>query len=296
MSGETVVEFMREGGEIVTLGNGEYDKMLHLLKGSLGLGIGPTSFESSAVLGGNGSILRGKRIDERDIFVPVLIEGDTEDDVNNEREHLRRVFSPLDPRPLWVLVYVAGRDSYRAMRIHYKDGLSGNFQDNYGGTWQVVGLEFRAFDALWQGPEAAFSRQVVTTTQHFLSTTQGFLPMLVSGSTIAGRLSAFVEGDAPVAPLWKITPPGSDLSITHVQTGSVFAISGTLTEETFINMATGQVYSATFPNGELWDRVSAASAPFELLPGDNDFDITFTGATSASAVSVSYRPQYLGGH
>ena len=43
---KTVVSFRREGGQTITLGNGENDRSLHLLEGSLGLGLPPASFAS----------------------------------------------------------------------------------------------------------------------------------------------------------------------------------------------------------------------------------------------------------
>jgi hypothetical protein len=290
---DTVVSFVREGGETVLLGNGAIADRYLLVHGAIGFGMGPVSFESSAILAGHGSILLGKRIDERDMLVPVLVDASTPDELLRFREHLRRALSPLDERRLYLRIEVVGREGYREIEVHYKDGLGGDAASSFG-TWQSLGLEFRAFDALWRGSPESWDRAVQQSTKPFLGGSS-FFPVELSGSTVSGRLEVFVAGDAPTWPVWTVVPPGNSVTLTHVGTGKTFALTGTLTETTTIDMSTWNVTSASWPNNELYDRVPLTSEPFPLLPGRNELDLLMPGATSASRVTLTYRPQYLGG-
>lgn len=289
----TIVSFHREGGESITLGTGAVGEELLFLNGSQGLGVGPVSFASTPIPGGHGSLLQGERVDERDLLVPVLIDAETPQRADELRGTLRRVLSPMDPRPLYLRVKVEGLGGYREMPVRYRAGLDGNFGADYHGTWEKLPLEFRSFDALWSGAPMTVSQQVAPSTKHFLSDTQSFFPVMLASSTVAAQTTFTVAGDAPTWPVWTITPPGEDLNIVHVSSGRRFYLDGPLTETVRLDMSTGALTSASFPLGELWDRVSEDSTLFELNPGRNVLEFSFVGASTDSMVHMEYRPRYL---
>lgn len=278
---------------MITLGNGETDNHAHLLNGSQGLGIAPPTFASSEVPGGDGSLLRGKRLGERDVFIPVYLEADTEAALDEHRADLIRLLSPTDPRDLFVRVQAPGSESYRELRVHYAGGLAGDFGSTYWGTFQTIGLEFRAFDAFWLGQPLSISQQVDPARKPFLSTTTPFFPIMLADSTVDAQIVLQIGGDSPTWPVWTITPPGEDLLISHTETGKRFYVDGLLAEPLVIDMENAEV--RTLSGEDRWSSASMDSQPFMLQPGRNVLDFSMVGATADSLVHVTYRPRYLAG-
>lgn len=289
-----VVSLHRSGGGSLVLGNGAGP--ITRLNGMQGFGVAPVGFSTAPVLAGHGSVLRGRRLEERELFVPIMMEAETMSGLDEIRDGLTRLLSPLDDRELTLRVSVPGRGRWREIPVHYSRGLQGDYGTSYFGTWEKLGLEFKATEALWRGEPVQVSRQVAPGVKPFLSQTEPFFPVILAGSTIAGRIDIDVQGDAPTAPVWTITPPGEDLSIRHVGTGARFYLDGLLTETIHLDMGSGRLWSASSPDGGLWDRVSVDTRLFELTPGRNQVDVVFVGATPDSMVHVHYSPRYLAGY
>lgn len=292
------ISFHRAGGGSYTLGAAGSAAPVRLARGATGLGIAPPSFATSPKLAGHGSVKRGKRLNERDTMLPVMLSTSSMSGLNDVREDLVRFLSPLDERELTLRVDVPGRDRWREIPVDYAGGLEGDFDDAYHGTWEKRVLEFKATEALWRGEPVRVSKQTDTAdAKPFLSATQPFFPVILADSTVAGQLTVDVQGDAPTYPVWTITPPGSDLLIRNRDTGARFYLDGLLTETIHLDMEIGRLWSASDPTGETyWDRVDEDFRMFALQPGRNQLDFSLVGATDASEVNVTYSPRFLAGY
>lgn len=264
---------------------------VRLNKGTTGLGIAPVTFDTSPVLAGHGSTLRGKRLAERDIMVPLRLEGTDSADLDRIRAELMQFVSPLDPTPLWLRVVPPGGGQYREMRVHYAGGLEGDFGSTYHGYLQKIALELKALDALWMGEPVTAYRQVRPAVKPFLSDSEPFFPVVLSSATVTGSLSLTVEGDAPTWPVWSVVPPGEDFMIARPGTREKFYINGIITQPFEVDMEVGRVEDVT--GADMWSRVSLDSQLFQLQPGVTRLDFTMIGATEASSVSVAYRPRFM---
>lgn len=292
------ISFHREGDGALHLGPARSPRGLSLVFGSQGLGASPVSISSAARLAGHGSTMRGKRLDERDIFLPVRVDADSMSEANRVREDLLRFLSPLDPRELTLRVQVPGRDRWREIPVHYAGGLEGDYDGDYRGNTQAIGLELKSAEALWRGEPESEPFQVDAPTKSFLSLTEPFFPVLLADSTVAGRIQVDVAGDAPTSPLWTITPPGEDLLIRHAESGSEFFLEGYLGETVNLDMSNGRLWSASDPMGDLlWERVPADRGQlFQLTPGRNTIEFALVGSTADTMVHVTYVPRYLAGY
>lgn len=288
----------RAGGDSVTLGavHGT-DSPLVLIEGAQGLGMGPTSHTTAPRLVGHGSILRGSRIDEREIFLPFMLDpGAGAMEYNEWLERVTRLVSPLDHRELTLRVTAFGRSSWREMPVKYAGGLDGA-GELYRGEWGTIGLRFKAVDALWRGAPQTIKQQVNPGRKPFLSTTSPFFPVMLADAVIAGEITVAVVGDAPTWPTWTVSPPGSDLTIVKLKTGETFQLLGLIDETITLDMRRGRLTSVTYPNGELWDRVPPdKGATFQLDPGSNRLQFAMVGASEASFLHMVYQPRYLRGH
>lgn len=297
---DTRISFHRAEGESIILGSGALGDKLILIKGSQGLGIGPMSFASSPIPTGNGSIMRGSRIDEREIFIPILVDCQSPNELNNTLDHLQSVLSPFDERDLTVRVKNPGRDDWREMRVWYSGGLEDAYGDTYRGKYTTVGLRFKAVDATWRGKPTSITKRVDGAVKPFLSDdpTVSFFPVVLSDGVVDGQMSFNITGNAPTYPKWRITGPGQDLNIVHVTSGKTFTLEGLIEADDpiTIDMENGTVTSVLYPNYELHTRVPLSSRHFKMNPGVNDIEFVMVGATEGSEVSVTYQPRWLGGH
>lgn len=280
----------RENGAELRFSNDLQDS-IRLNHGSKGLGVAPMAFDTGAILAGHGSILRGKRLGEREILVPLMLEASSTAELDAVRDELMRMVSPLDPSPMWLRVTPPGGGPYREIRVHYAGGLDGDFGTGYWGRAQKIALQFKALEALWAGEPQVVTKQVKPAVKPFLSLTEPFFPVQLSSSLVSGVLDVTVEGDAPTWPVWSITPPGEDLLIKRPATGERFYIDGILTKPLEIDMEEGRVEDVA--GTDLWARVALDSRLFQLDPGPNRLEFSMINATAASAVTAAYRPRYL---
>lgn len=287
----------RAGGDSVTLGAvHSTTSPLVLIEGAQGLGMAPTSHSTAARLVGHGSIHRGTRMDEREIFLPFLLDPGTALDYNSWLDRLTRLVSPLDERELTLRVTPIGRSSWREIPVKYSGGLDG-LGEKYRGEYGTIGLRFKAFDALWRGAPQTIKQQVNPGRKPFLSTTVNFFPVELADAVIAGEITVNVTGDAPTWPTWTVSPPGSDLTIVKLATGETFQLLGLIDETITLDMRRGRLTSATYPNGELWDDVPPdKGAMFQLDPGNNALQFAVVGASESSFLHMVYQPRYLRGH
>ena len=288
------VELVRATGESVVLGDGNTDEPLLLLQGSQGLGVAPQDLSLTPVLAGHGAVLRGARSTDRDIKLPVLVDTNSFDDCHTQLARLQRILNPLNPTEHTVRVSRSGQDGWREIQVRYAGGLEDQGEAYYG-TWCKVGIELKAPGALWRGEPVQISQQVAPARKPFLSLTEPFFPVILASSTVAGRVSVDIAGEAPTFPVWTVTPPGEDLLIRNLTTGARLFLSGVINGQTVVDMAAGRVYSAT-TGTNLNDRLSIDSRFFELAPGLQELEFSMVGATAVSMLDLAYAPRYLSGY
>ncbi|MEV8166224.1 phage tail domain-containing protein [Rothia kristinae] len=267
-----------------------------LIYGSTGLGIAPVDVETVSVPSGNGSLLRHTRLAERDIYLPVALFGETVEECDQLRDELMALVDPL-AGPVRITVQSQTREQHaRWIDAVYTEGLSGDYSKDFNGVTHKLGLKFRAPDALWRLDTVTRQWQIAPGVKPFLSKTTPFFPIILTSSSIAGRFRIDVQGQEPVWPVWTVTGPGEDLTITSG--GKRIRIDGALKagEVITIDTANGDVYNGENLNGELWSRVSLDTELFQLQPGAQDVQVTLTGASEASMLTLAYEPLYLAGY
>lgn len=286
----------RRGGERYQLADPAEpgNDMPMLIRGSTGLGVAPVTVTSDPLVGSHGSMLRNVRLTERDITIPVFLQQDTQPGLDEVRRGMEAFLSPLKPG-LNLSVSREGQD-YREIGVVYTGGLEGDYGADYHGVWEKRLLEFKATDALWRGVPETISKAVAPGVKPFVSNTIAFFPIILGASTVQGRVTFSVRGDAPTAPVWTITGPGRDLVIREISTGKVFKVDGTITEPITIDMAAGDITSAGSTRGELWSRVSLDSEMIPMSPGTSEWEVSMVGATTASRIDVSYEPRWMVGY
>lgn len=280
-----IVSFSRDDEEI-TLGRRGDAGLLHLY-GSQGLGLPAVSIAKTDRLAGDGSIVRGVRYEDRDVYLPVLIEGGSQGEVDQIRARLYDLLAPhRGPVTIRVQSPTTGTDRYITGTL--KDGLTGDFGDGYHAVWQTLGLTFECPDPWWMGAQRLVEMRVSPGAKPFLSETIPFFPIVLSGSVVQGRFDVVIEGDATVRPVWQIEGPGTDLTITAG--GRRIAVTGAFPggQHVTFDARTGDI------TPDRWGDVSLDSDPdlLRMEPGRQVVTVAMTGATPASLVRLIYRERF----
>ena len=281
-----IVSFARDG-EVFELGRSGLDPVLHL-HGSTGLGVAPVEVAKSERLAGDGSVVRGVRYGDREVYIPLFMEAESTGALSRKRRELNRLLAPhLGPVEVRVEDPATGTD--RMIRGYYTDGLDGDFGDGFHGFWQTLGLTFDCPDPWWLGPERTLTLQVNPGVKPFLSETVEFFPVVLAESAVQDDWSVTVEGDGPVFPVWEVTGPGTDLRI--IRGDDRIEVDGEVRAGETLRIDTG----AGRITPDRWDDVSLRSRLFPLDSGRNRLQVSMVGATEDTLVRLVYRERWLEG-
>lgn len=286
-----VVTFSRNG-QAVTLGRSGEEPTLHL-KGSTGLGVAPVDIAKTDRITSDGSIIRGVRYTDRELFIPLLVEQPSSGDLSLWRRELTRLLAPSSGSVAGSMVDIQIEDpatgSVRMIRGVYQDGLDGDYGDDTDGSWQTLGLTFMCPDPWWLGPEQTVELRVNPGVKPFLSDTVAFFPVILAQSTVQGRFDVTIEGDGPVWPAWEVLGPGTDLVIARGD--DRIEISGDFPPDApvLIDAGAGRI------TPDRWADTSLRSRLFSLDPGRQSLTVTLVSATTDTLVRLTYRERYLEG-
>nr|WP_227488222.1 phage tail domain-containing protein [Brachybacterium subflavum] len=157
---------------MVILGRGPQDYPTLHLHGSEGLGIPPVDISKTDRLTSHGSIVRGVRYTDREVFLPIFVDCADMFELNALRQQWYDLVAP-DKGPVEIRVEIPQGDDTdpitRSIFGYYKSGLEGDFGDDYYGDAQKIGLTFDCPDPLWLGPERLRTLQINPGSKPFLS-------------------------------------------------------------------------------------------------------------------------------
>lgn len=268
----------------------EASPALHLW-GSEGLGLAPVDIAKSDRITSDGSIVRGVRYSDREVFLPALLEADSMLELNRIRERLYDLLAP-DLGPVEIQLEIPtgeGQEPNRRSIFGYlTEGLDGKFGEDYYGSWQKLGLTFTCPDPWWLGPEQIRTLQVAPGSKPFLSQTVPFFPIVLAPSNVVGEWDIDIAGAGDVWPTWEIVGPGNDLLI---QRGSerIF-IQGQFAAGTVTRIQTDPARITP----DRWADLSLDSRLFPLRAGANRIKISMVNATADTLVRLVWRERYRG--
>jgi hypothetical protein len=276
-------------GYKLTGANGDeitFDNSTYVLNPALtGFGIPPTSvrIDESARDGGT---YRYTRRAVRNIDMPVTVLGTSATDVETKLRRLARLTQDtLGPTTLTAL-----RDAGDlTMDLHYTGGAELEYGGDAGGlTWARLLLSFQAPQPYWQTADP----QTFQLTSG--DTGRGLLPELtklkVSSSQSLGTITITNTGDVPVYPTWTIQGPIDGFVASRGALSFGFNTALTADDAIIVNTELGTVVDDTGVNR--YDILNPAPKFFSFPPGTFSAQVTGTGTTSATFVSVFYNQRF----
>jgi len=244
----------------------------------------------------------GYRLDPRVITLLVLL--DSIDDVSSYWGLRRMLQSMLKPSnvPL-ALRYTLPTGDMREIAVTYAGGLSFDSAERTG-TMHRAAIQLRAADPIWYNPiQSTFAFALPVGVNNWPM--PWVIPWGIGTTTLNATLAVTNGGDWEAYPIITIIGPITNAKITNVTTNETLDFTGyTITGGTTITIDTRYGYkTVTDQTGTSQiDKLLAGSslATFKIaadpdaLSGTNIINVTGTGSTGATSITIQYHERYTG--
>lgn len=270
-------------------------------------GFGQIDAEIVADRMSSGSALpRAHRWQPRVMTNPLQVEGRTEAEYLSRWRRLQASLRhPVDPAtylptPGRITVELPDGSS-RSIPALYQSGASPTEDtlDDVLAHWvQLPNLQFYAAHPIWQGADIGRTWQVVADARPFYP----IYPLRVKASQVLSTATITNPGDADAYGVWTLVGPGVP-SISRSDTGEVFAFTEAIPSGRTVTVdcrpvelapATG--LTAIDDTGvDWWDRLADFPDFWKIPPGVTHLDLSMTGATVDSRITLSAAAGWQGG-
>lgn len=238
---------------------------------------------------GRGARFRGARLNSRVLTVPLIIAADDRDRLRSTVEALgmlllddELVLRQIDESEAWTLVvsWSAGGDWQEHIDTDQR-------------TWLLTTIELTAGDPLWLADTA---EQVIispgTDGRGLIGPGRSLSKLMLSDGQAGGHAVVTVAGSAPTFPTLIVTGPASSLTAIGPR-GETYTWAGYL--------PAGVELTFEHETARVTDQTGASRYPelgpvpdfWALRPGEQAIQAVLTGSTSASRVTVAWRPRAI---
>lgn len=237
----------------------------------------------------DGSLVLDARYAAREVFLPLHYMADTTADV---RDAVKAIAVLTDPKRGDVRLHLQHTDGTQR---HIDGRLSAQFgsplEQLEAGRWRKIGLTLRCPDPFWSSNEQTLVFQLGDDEQtQFLS--DEFLPVQLDESQVVGDMAILNDGDADSYPVLTLTGPCADVTVEVGQ--SLFTVPDGLDEGQTLQINTGRgVQSVLLDDDPAWGALGPGAVLGPLEPGNNTVEVTLTGASSATTMTVTWTTRWL---
>ena len=207
------------------------------------------------------------------------------------RDELRRWAAVLDPaKGEGTVTVVQGDYAGRQLRCVYESGLD-DFPEVSGSRANPATLIFRAAFPYWQDT----SESSVDVAQGESETTWfPFLPLILGASDAFATFTIDNTGDIPAWPRVTVDGPGQEVTATNLTTGAHWTVTGDVPAgSTLIVDTRPGRKSVTVDGVNAFDRLTADSSLWPLVPGPNRVEISAAITSVESLISFVWRRNWL---
>ena len=260
--------------------------------GTRGLNMPPTSRFTSQAPALAGSRWRGYRVEERPVFWPLFIYGDS---TAQWRAADRAWWATMRPDApgTWTVTQPDG--TRRRLRCRYDGDNDQVFgRDPFSVGWVLYGVDLVAEDPFWRGDPVrrSFSAAPAEAFYGGAGGTGFAPPYVISANTSTATATMPNDGDEPAWPVWTVNGPFTSASVGVA--GRTIAVPFSLASGKSLRIDTRpDRLSAVDSDGN--DRVDDLGAvSFAPVPPGVEVPVTITvpGSTSATTVAVEIEPLY----
>ncbi len=232
------------------------------------------------------------RLEPRLIDIPIYIEATSQADFISAVQALCNAFNPVSGEQ-GTLEVLRQDGVERHIKGIYYTGLEGRRDvESYNSLWMELPLTIKCLDPAWYDPTAIVN---IYTKAGGATPFFPFFPLVLNQDGIISSGPIVNNGSLEAWPIWEVTGPGQNFSITNNLTGkkTVFELEMTATDLLKIDTRPG--YKTITLNGiNAFRYISNDSSLWSLQPGSQDVDIFLGDAdTLTSEVKLTYNERYL---
>jgi hypothetical protein len=223
----------------------------------------------------------------RGLEVHLLIKGSNTTDYETVRSALQTAMSPKFGDGFFRCTRADG--VIRDVNCRYEDGFGGDE------TWGVASsvhqeylLKFRAHDPYFYDTTAT----VLTFSSAAPTNLFPITPLKLTGGTIGAGFSIFNSGDTEALPVYTITGPGTNPTLTNTTTGKSLVATIVLTGGQSLIIDTSAKTVKREDGSNQFSTLSFASVLWTLAPGNNALTLAMSGTGAGSQISISYKQRW----
>ncbi len=271
--------------------------------GLRGLDMPPSALIAQAVPLQPGARVRRVRVEPREVDLPLEILGESRADLRAELRRWTGRFNPRrpdgSPRTVRLRATTALGD-VRDLTCLYLRGLEGQITEDALGFRQRAVVTLYAGDPYWYDATATLDALYTAGSAPRASFLGGrFLPLRLSSSTVFAQPTVDNPGDAEGWPVWTVIGPGVNPVLRNLTTGEYLELALTLLRGERVAIDTRPTFhvggkTVRHEGKNAFGALSAASALWSLLPGDNSLQLELSGATADSSIRLAFQAPRLG--
>lgn len=225
-----------------------------------------------------------------DVRFPLNIFGSNQASVDANRRMLSEAMRPT--RGVGILEHTANDGTVRQLNCRE----TSRFRDvtERGPGYTQFGLIFSAADPFWYDVNwtaLAFAPGGTTT---FFQTP--FFPLHLSLGGLSSNFAIYNNGQAEAWPIWTITGPASNITLTNNTTGETLTstISLSVGQVLTIDTRPGVINVLREDGSDQWGTIVDTSQIWALIVGNNSISVNMSSTTTASQVQIQYKQRYEG--
>jgi hypothetical protein len=276
----------------------DYGAGFQVFKGTRGLGK-----EQRELVTTDSPFLDGTEVDEdyalpRSIMLPMGIHAADRDALLAKLrllEQSMRTRAPgIGPAPGELELAEADGRRFR-LRCHYRGGLPDEETVSTGGdmNWVHFQLQLLAPDPYWYSAVPRSLSWVFSDPIAFLGSP--FLPLRISAAQVIGDAQIINNGTENTYGTWRITRPGTELTLSNVDSGEELHIVGTIPVGEVLTIVTEPRVAdiALQPAGtDWWNKLQDGSTLWAIPPGTTQVSLTLIGSASGSRIDLEFYERF----
>lgn len=261
----------------------KHEKGVQVMRGLTGLGLPPVQvqwFEGA----GDGASYRGRRVTSRTIDLPLYINGKNHAGLAKELDNLSRV---LDGEATLYFKDDSGNEWYTNV-VRTGGGQYTYGSDTTGENGDIIlWITLEAGDPYWTSTNVSRKTVKAGSGAPFLGSLAN---LSLSASQVIGDFVIENPGTADAYPVWVVRGPGTIFRATSPR-GETIAWNGTLAagESLTIDTRLGTVVDSSGENR--YAEMGSAPTFWSVPPGTTTAHATLSGTTTASSISVEWKPR-----
>lgn len=278
------ISLIGSNGDTIQLTNTDSDFIL--TTGVLGFGIPPTKVRI-AESASDGGVWRYTKRGIRDIDLPIAVTGTNRQDVENKLRRLANLLQDIEGPTKIRATYTDGL-AYE-LKAHYVGGGDVAYGPNSNGKLAKWVISMQAPNPFWEAVSPQNFTLNLSANRGLLKGNSSLSELRLSGQYGFGDVTLINPGDVVAFPVWTITGPCDNVSISQDGVGFSYDVPIAAGEQIIIDTAAGTVKDQNGVNK--YAGLAPAPKLFAIKPGTQTASIIAFNSTNETVIAGNFKPR-----